>query len=587
MILTPGVDFLIRSSANYLSTSGIIYLILILPKYYAKPTWYISNWILVLSSFVLRIGYRVAQPWIKEITNSRAARARGAVLPPHVKENHIKLAKTLIQEPNVGYPQDTWSELLNKYGSTFRFSIGLDEAYFTTEPEHVKAMLATEFNNFEKGRTSFEDGKALFGTGVFNVDGDIFHRSITRPFFTKDRISDFELFERHTDEALRKAKARLTEGYPIDFQDLAARFTLDSATDYLFGHDMRSLDANLPYPTTTNGGDSTFSPNSIDNHPSNLFVKSFMAGQEFLIKRVLLGPLWPLAEIWKDKVSEHRKALDGYVKPFLERALGDKENTVVGKDGEKSVESSRSLLDYLVGQTSDQSIIMDEIFNLLLAGRDTTSALLTFSLYMLIEHPDMQQRLRQEILETIGSERCPTIEDLRKMKYLRAFLNEVSRLYAIVPLNGRSSIKPTVLAPSTRSDTGLYIPGGVKVNYSVFLMHRRKDLWALEFDPDRFLDYRVKKYLVPNPFIFCPFNAGPRICLGQQFAYNEASFFIVRLLQQFAGFELDDTPRPSDLVPNPEWKGVEGPKGNDRIRLTYSIILFVKGGLWVKMKDAV
>lgn len=45
-----------------------------------------------------------------------------------------------------------------------------------------------------------------------------FHRSITRPFFTKDRISDFELFERHTDEALRKAKARLAEGYPIDFQ---------------------------------------------------------------------------------------------------------------------------------------------------------------------------------------------------------------------------------------------------------------------------------------------------------------------------------------------------------------------------------
>lgn len=124
---------------------------------------------------------------------------------------------------------------------------------------------------------------------------------------------------------------------------------------------MRSLDANLPYPTTTNGGDSTFSPNSIDNHPSNLFVKSFMAGQEFLIKRVLLGPLWPLAEIWKDKVSEHRKALDEYVKPFLERALGDKENTVVGKDGEKSVESSRSLLDYLVGQTSGESFSWESV----------------------------------------------------------------------------------------------------------------------------------------------------------------------------------------------------------------------------------
>ena len=58
-----------------------------------------------------------------------------------------------------------------------------------------------------------------------------------------------------------------------------------------------------------------------------------------------------------------------------------------------------------------------------------------------------------------------------------------------------------------------------RITYPVLLMHRRTDLWgpdALEFDPDRFLDDRLHKYLIPNPFIFLPFNAGPRICLGQQ-----------------------------------------------------------------------
>ncbi|KAF7762028.1 hypothetical protein Agabi119p4_10020 [Agaricus bisporus var. burnettii] len=366
MFLTPGIDFLIRYSADYLFTSGIIYLILILPKYYAKPNWYISNWILVLSSFALRIGYRVAQPWIQEITNSKAAHARGAVLPPHVKENQIKLAKSLTQEPNVGYPQDTWSELLNKYGNTFRFSIGLDETYFTTEPEHVKAMLSTEFDNFEKGPTWFEDAKSLFGTGVFNSDGDMwkFHRSITRPFFAKDRISDFELFERYTDEALRKAKARLAEGYPIDFQDLTARFTLDSATDYLFGHDMCSLDANLPYPNSGSSvKGSRSSPASVDNHPSNLFVKSFLAGQELFAQRVLMGPLWPLAELGKDKVLEQRNTLDEYVRPFLEKGINDKKNEMSEEDEEKSFESCGTLLDHLLRQTSDQTIIMDEVWH--------------------------------------------------------------------------------------------------------------------------------------------------------------------------------------------------------------------------------
>jgi hypothetical protein len=105
MFLTPGIDFLVRSSADYLFTCGIIYVTLISLKQLLKPTLYIPDWVPIFSSLVLRVGYMVAQPWIKEVKNSKAARAHGAVLPPHVKENHIRLAKSLTQEPNVGYPR--------------------------------------------------------------------------------------------------------------------------------------------------------------------------------------------------------------------------------------------------------------------------------------------------------------------------------------------------------------------------------------------------------------------------------------------------------------------------------------------------
>jgi len=90
----------------------------------------------------------------------------------------------------------------------------------------------------------------------------------------------------------------------------------------------------------------------------------------------------------------------------------------------------------------------------------------------------------------------------------------------------------------------------------------------MEFDPDRFLDDRVSKYLTANPFIFIPFNAGPRICLGQQvclpcyylstricnsrptqFAYNEASFFIVRMLQMFDTIDLALDAQPPESLP--------------------------------------
>ncbi|KAK0502046.1 cytochrome P450, partial [Armillaria luteobubalina] len=102
-----------------------------------------------------------------------------------------------------------------------------------------------------------------------------------------------------------------------------------------------------------------------------------------------------------------------------------------------------------------------------------------------------------------------------------------------------------------------------RVTYSVFLMHRRTELWgpdALEFDLDRFLDSRLHRYLTPNPFIFVPFNAGPRICLGHQeplilckstskFAYNEASYYFIRLLQTFSSFILATDAQPAEGAP--------------------------------------
>ena len=115
------------------------------------------------------------------------------------------------------------------------------------------------------------------------------------------------------------------------------------------------------------------------------------------------------------------------------------------------------------------------------------------------------------------------------------------------------------------------------VSYSVHCMHKRKDYWGPDgmfkfkfqircvpslisvssaevFDPDRFLDSRLHTYLTPNPFIFLPFNAGPRICLGQQFAYNEASFMLVRLLQAFDRIELAPDAQPKESFPPEEWK---------------------------------
>lgn len=108
---------------------------------------------------------------------------------------------------------------------------------------------------------------------------------------------------------------------------------------------------------------------------------------------------------------------------------------------------------------------------------------------------------------------------------------------------------------------------------------------AEDFDPDRFLDERFQKYLVPNPFIFIPFNAGPRICLGQQFAYNEASVMLVRLVQAFKSISLDMGSNP-EAKPPTAWAIGSGRKTIEKVWIKSEITTYAKGGVWVRIEEA-
>ncbi|KAI6039228.1 cytochrome P450 [Pisolithus marmoratus] len=383
-----------------------------------------------------------------------------------------------------------------------------------------------------------EQLSTLFGTGVFNSDGETwkFHRSMTRPFFSKDRTSHFDIFEKHAEDALNQTKARLREGFPVDFQDMVYRFTLDSATEFLFGKSVLSLSAGLVYQKNSLPGKNR----DYTNHPANVFARALSEAQSQTMLRSNYGPSWRLAEFWSDRIQKEVEVCHRFIDPIIKDALESKRMVKEGDQytGQVCTEEKEDLEDTLLGHlvncTDDLTVIRDQIINILIAGRDTTASTLTSLIYMLSQYPDVLKRLRAEVLSRVGSSRRPTYDDVREMKYMRAVINETLRLYPSVPFNVRTSTE-AVVWPGVNGGPRIYIPPKTQTPYSVLLMHRRKDLWGPDaeiFDPDRFLDERLK------------------ICLGQQFAYNEMSFFLVRLLQTFSSITLaeDVQTRPAETA---------------------------------------
>ncbi|KAJ7775357.1 cytochrome P450 [Mycena metata] len=598
MTLPPGFRYLAQQLPRILAPPLVVYCGILGAQRFGSdiPAWAITTACVLSGPALLTIIVQYRDFMVR-----RKAAALGAIVAPALPSWIGGLNLLFSSQENV-YPAEPLATITSeKMGYTFSIRFLFQSRILTADPENIKAILATDFNSFEKGAEFRALVEPLLGTGVFAADGEMwkFHRQMTRPFFHRERISDFDLFDHHAESAIGQFKARLREGHPADFQDMVSRFTMDSASSFLFGQNVRSLEAGLPYPyyvTTTHPENNTTT--SATEHPSSAFANAFQEAQTITAMRTRLGQHWPLREFWVDKLEKPMSVVRGFLDPVLREAVAKKRTTSaegekkMNEVGEREVQEGESLLDHLVNYTEGEflyhTILRDEILNITAAGRDTTASLLTFTVYMLAEHPNILSRLRQEILRVVGATQRPTYDNFREMKYLRAVLNETLRLYTPVPFNTRTAIQPALFR-SSNGGPPIYVPAGTRIPFSILLMHRRTDLWgpdALKFDPDRFLDERLHKYLTANPFIFLPFNAGARICPGQQFAYHEASFFLVRLLQTFSSIALAPDAQPPAARPPAVWQTDDksGWKAHEKIRPRSHLTMFVYGGLWVRME---
>ena len=184
---------------------------------------------------------------------------------------------------------------------------------------------------------------------------------MTRPFFTRDRISDFDTFDRHAEAAIKSMKQRHRERFALDIQDLVSRFTIDSATEFLFGKCVHSLASGLPYPYSAPSAlASSFDKSSVS---TDAFAKAFQEAQELIANRMRSGDVWSVGEISGDKTKPAMEIVSAYLEPILTEALRRKklQSKVDDKGSKEEIGEDETLLEHLVRFTEGEDTIHKRI----------------------------------------------------------------------------------------------------------------------------------------------------------------------------------------------------------------------------------
>jgi len=190
-------------------------------------------------------------------------------------------------------------------------------------------------------------------------------------------------------------------------------------------------------------------------------------------------------------------------------------------------------------------LIRDQLLTMLIAGHDTSTALLAWSLYLLGKHPGELERVRAEVDQMAGRQ-PPDLETVNRLERMDQVIKEALRLYPPIHIGNRK-------AAIDLEFKGYEIPAGTRVVYSIYLSHRQEKYWPdpKRFDPDRFSPEQSQAR--PH-YAYVPFGGGPRNCIGLAFAQVEVKIVLARILQNFDLELLDTRVRPhmgATLEPRP------------------------------------
>ncbi|KAB2630116.1 cytochrome P450 704C1-like [Pyrus ussuriensis x Pyrus communis] len=420
------------------------------------------------------------------------------------------------------------TDIAHKY-KTFRAYNVLIDYVFTTDPANVEYILKTNFANYGRGWYHYSVLSDGLGDGIFAVDGEkwLHQRKISSNVLSTKIVKDFStaVFKTNAVQIAGIIYEAATCDKAIEIQDLFLKATLDSIVKILLGIELDTL-----YGT---------------NEECIRFANAFDEGNEMTMYRYF-DFTWKIRRFLNIGSEAVLKKNIKVVDQFIYNLINSKTETLHNspEDDPSAYKKGDIISRLLKSKDMDPKFLRDLLLCLIVAGRDSMASVLTWFIYMLCKHPHIQEKIVQEVRKATNLKDSSSIDEvaaslteeaLDKMHYLHASLSETLRLYPAVPLD--SSV---CLFDDTWPD-GFSVKKGSVVGYHAYAMGRMKYLWgdnAEDFWPERWLNENGL-FQQESPFKFLAFNAGPRNCIGKDFAYQQMKIICAVLLRSYI-FKLTD-----------------------------------------------
>jgi len=349
------------------------------------------------------------------------------------------------------------------------------------DPDGVKHILVKNHENYVKG-PGFERVKMLLGNGIIVSDGEFWRkqRRMIQPAFSRQCIDGLALkIQKANQQWLARWQDKAEKSGVIDVTDEMSKLSLEIILRCLFGDDLDLL------------------IEQEKSNPFSILTDDLSRDMQLVIRFRALKTL-------VQQLIDQRRESNAQFHDFLEAFMQAKDK----ESGE--------------GMTDNE--IIDEVMTLIIAGHETSANTLNWAWYELSQNAEVEKKLHAEVDQVVSGD-IPSFEESGLLTFSRQVIEESLRLYPPVWLYSRTAVADDQVA-------GYDIPAGTNIFFTPYYLHRHSEHWDEpdKFNPERFIPEAIKQR---HKFVFIPFSAGARRCIGDYFSIVEMQIHLGTMAKKF------------------------------------------------------